>query len=110
MSAQFREKFTSLSALAQPPSSPYSCGHTKNFEKSGVTFTKECGRPHLKNPPSPLSAKCPHWTNPLPPDCGLLYGQPLITLTCEPTILALCFVRVFSKDVEAEAEAGSRSG
>jgi len=48
------------------PPCPY--GHTKSLEKSYVFCTKECGRPHLKNPLPVLRkiSEYPHWTT-LPP-------------------------------------------
>jgi len=58
---------------------PCPCGHTINFEKSEVFYTKNCGRPLLS---SPLSEKCTHWTNPFPPDYGrLLWTAPYDVMT-----------------------------
>jgi len=61
-----------MSALAQPPFSPCSCGHTINFEKSDDFCTKKCGRPHLKNPLPPC--------NRLSQSANVFYGQPLISI------------------------------
>jgi len=52
--------------------SPCPCGHTINFKIRSFN-TKKCERPHLKN--TPLSEKCPHWTNPLSLTADAFYGQ-----------------------------------
>jgi len=46
------------------PPPPCPCGHTINFKKSEVFYTKKCRRPHLK--------KAPWSALDTPPDCGRL--------------------------------------
>jgi len=65
-----------MSALAQPPPA-CPCGHIINFEKIEGFYAKKYGRPHLKNPPPLLSAKCPHWSNSLPLTADVFYGRHL---------------------------------
>jgi len=60
------------------PLSPCPCGHNINFEKSEVFLHQKCRRPRLKNLLSPLSAKCPHWTNLSILTADVFYGRPLI--------------------------------
>jgi len=53
---------------------PCPCGHTINFQKSEVFFTKKCGRPHLS---SPLSENVRTRQTPSPLTADIFYGQPL---------------------------------
>jgi len=69
--AQNREKLTPPPLFRKCPQwlilpTPCSCGHTINFEKSGFLHQK-VRTSASEEPPAPLSEKCPHWTNPLPP-------------------------------------------
>jgi len=58
------------------PLCPY--GHTINFENSEVFCTKKCGRPHLKNPSSPLVRKMSALNEPnYPLNADVFYGRPL---------------------------------
>jgi len=62
-----------LSELAQPLP-PLSVGTQHKFRKIQSFLHQMCGRPHLKEPAPP----CPHWTTPLPPECG----RPPTALAC----------------------------
>jgi len=70
---------------------PYPCPHWLNpsplsvrthhkFEKSEVFLRKKVRTSASEESPPPLSTKCPHWTNSLPPDWGrLLWTAPNTT-------------------------------
>jgi len=67
-----------MSQYGSTPSPLVHAANFINFKKSENFCVTKCRRPHLKNPPSPLSAKCPHWTTfppPLPVD--VFYGLPI---------------------------------
>jgi len=54
-------------------SAPCPCGHTINFEKLEVFFTKKCERPHLKNPPCSQNVRTGQTSSPLTAD--VFYGH-----------------------------------
>jgi len=67
-----------ISALAQPPPALSVRAHHK-FRKIRGLLHQKVRTSASEEHPSPLSAKCPHWTNPLPPDCGrFLWTAPYI--------------------------------
>jgi len=70
-----------MSALAQLHLSLCPFGHTINFEKSDVFCTKNCKRPHLKNP-FPLVRKISALDNPLLDCRRLLWIRRPLSILC----------------------------
>jgi len=91
------------SPLVRTGSPPLSVRTHYKFQKILKFFVpKSADVRNLKKPPLPLSAKCPHCTNPLLPTADVFYGRPLTFLQSKLSIVLLRKFFSFSAQQKVE--------